>query len=59
MAQNRWFFSLVVKKVAQSVENLLIMRFDGSVSDNPNFDAVIRTNSLFKKKTVSTVLTEL
>ena len=34
MAQNRLFLSFVVEKVAQSVSNLLIMRFDGSVSEN-------------------------
>ena len=34
MAQNRLFLSFVVKEVAKSVENLLIMRFDGSVSEN-------------------------
>ena len=34
MAQNRLFLSFVVKKVAQSMQNLLIMRFDGSVCEN-------------------------
>ena len=34
MAQNRLFLNFIVKRVAQSVKNLLIMRFDGSVSEN-------------------------
>ena len=33
MAQNRLFNSFIVKKVAKCV-NLLIMRFDGSMSEN-------------------------
>ena len=33
MARNSLFLNFVVKKVAQSV-NLLIMKFDGSVSEN-------------------------
>ena len=34
MAQNGLFLSFVLKKVAQSVLNLIIIRFDGSVSEN-------------------------